>query len=77
MLRKDAIAFYMHRRGIQTQKELAEMVNIPRTHLNQIINGKSGGITLDTLDKLCTGLDVPPQDLIEWHRKGTALATAE
>ena len=41
-----------------SQSRLAAMVGIDRSHLNQLIGGKSN-VTLDVLVKIADGLDVP------------------
>ena len=74
MIRTTAIRFWMKEREIKTQEELAQRVDIPRPRLSQIMRNKGSTITLDTLDKLCSGLNVPPQDLIEWHPNGIPAA---
>lgn len=45
-----------------SQSRLAAMVGIDRSHLNQLIGGKSN-VSLDVLVKIADGLDVPLTDL--------------
>lgn len=48
-------------RGI-SQAKLAAMISMNRSHLNQIVGGKSN-TTLDILVKIADGLDVPVTEL--------------
>ena len=45
-----------------SQSRLAAMVGIDRSHLHQLIGGKSN-VSLDVLVKIADGLDVPLTDL--------------
>ena len=45
-----------------SQSKLAAMIGVDRSHLNQLIGGKSN-VTLDVLVKIADGLDVPLTDL--------------
>lgn len=45
-----------------SQSRLAAMIGVDRSHLNQLIVGKSN-VSLDVLVKIADGLDVPLTDL--------------
>ena len=45
-----------------SQSKLSAMISMDRSHLNQLIGGKSN-VTLDVLVKIADGLDVPLTEL--------------
>jgi len=64
------IAYYRKSRGL-TQLELAENVEISRTHMSNIEanNGKSA-ISLTKLFEIAEALDVEVKDLFDFRREG-------
>ena len=56
------IAMYRHKRGV-TQEVLSGLADIKRTHLSAIERGERKP-TLETLYRICSGLDVRMSDLV-------------
>ena len=56
------ISTYRHKRGI-TQEVLSGLADIKRTHLSAIERGERKP-TLETLYRICSGLDVRMSDLV-------------
>lgn len=44
--------------------KLAEMTNISYSTLHKLASGKSKGITLEVLEKICIALECTPNDLL-------------
>lgn len=57
------IAYYRRARGL-TQMELAEQLNIDRTHMSRIESARTGG-SLDLLFAIADQLHVPVEKLFE------------
>jgi len=47
-----------------TQAELAAKTGIDQGDLSRIENGKTGGMSLDVLDRLCKSLKCQPGDML-------------
>ncbi len=48
-----------------TQKKLFEMTGISQNSISKIYNEKVKGIDFDTIEKICTALDIEIKDLLE------------
>jgi len=59
------ISFYRKSRGY-TQMELAELLNIDRSHMSAI-ELATVGVSLDVIFKFCEVLDVSPKDLLDFR----------
>ena len=59
------ISFYRKSRGY-TQMELAEMLNIDRSHMSAI-ELATVGVSLDVVFRLCEALYVKPKDLFDFR----------
>ena len=57
----------MEKRGITTQRELAEAASIHPTRMGLIVHGTLRRIDVDTLNRLCKALDCQPGNLIEYR----------
>ncbi len=57
---------YYRKRKRYTQLQLAELVDIDRSHISAIELGNVG-VSLDVIFKLCEVLDVTPQKLFEFR----------
>ena len=58
------IAFYRHKKAL-TQLQLAEMVDIDRSHMSAIELGKIG-VSLDVIFRLCECLEITPKELFDF-----------
>ncbi len=52
-----------------TQAELAAKTGIDQGDLSRIENGKTGGMSLDVLDRLCKALKCQPGDMLVRKRR--------
>lgn len=59
------ISFYRKKRGF-TQMQLAEMLNIDRSHMSAI-ELANVGVSLDVVFKLCEILKITPKDLFDFR----------
>ncbi|MBE6681377.1 MAG: helix-turn-helix transcriptional regulator [Ruminococcaceae bacterium] len=59
------ISFYRKSRGY-TQMELAELLNIDRSHMSAI-ELATVGVSLDVLFRLCEVLEVSPKELFDFR----------
>jgi len=59
------IAYYRKQHRI-SQMELAEMVNISRTHMSRIENADCA-VSLDVVFAICAALDVPPKKMFDFR----------
>lgn len=59
------IAYYRKERGL-SQSQLAEMVNISRTHMSRIETADCA-VSLDVVFELCDALDVTPVKLFDFR----------
>lgn len=59
------IAFYRKKRGL-SQSQLAEMVNISRTHMSRIEIADCA-LSLDVVFDLCDALEVTPEKLFDFR----------
>lgn len=59
------IAYYRKERGL-SQLQLAEMVNISRTHMSRIETADCA-VSLDVVFEICDRLDVKPQKLFDFR----------
>ena len=55
------IAFYRRKKNL-TQLQLAELIDIDRSHMSAIELGKIG-VSLDVIFKICKSLDITPGEL--------------
>ena len=55
------IAFYRRKKNL-TQLQLAELIDIDRSHMSAIELGKIG-VSLDVIFKICETLDITPGEL--------------
>ena len=46
--------------------DLADQVGITLANMSVLKNGKAKAIRVETLDKICKGLDCQPGDILEW-----------
>jgi DNA-binding Xre family transcriptional regulator len=54
--------------GIKTAYELAQRTDIPIRSVYRIWDGSATMLGLDTIDRLCYALDVPPAQLFKYER---------
>lgn len=59
------IAYYRKTRGL-SQIELAEKINISRTHMSRIETADCA-VSLDVVFEICDALDVSPQKLFDFR----------
>lgn len=59
------IAYYRKARGL-SQSQLAELVNISRTHMSRIEIADCA-VSLDVVFDICDALDVPPRQLFDFR----------
>lgn len=59
------IAYYRKERGL-SQSQLAERVNISRTHMSRIETADCA-VSLDVVFDICDALDVPPNKLFDFR----------
>lgn len=59
------IAYFRKSRGL-SQSQLAEMVNISRTHMSRIETADCA-VSLDVVFSLCEALDISPHKLFEFR----------
>lgn len=59
------IAYYRHKNNL-TQIQLAELVDIDRSHMSAIELGKIG-VSLDVLFKIAQVLNIAPKDLFDFR----------
>jgi len=59
------IAYYRKERGL-SQLQLAEMVNISRTHMSRIETADCA-VSLDVVFAICDALDVDPEQLFSFR----------
>lgn len=59
------IAYYRKQRGL-SQLQLAEMINISRTHMSRIETADCA-VSLDVVFDLCDALCVPPSKLFDFR----------
>ena len=59
------IAYYRKERGL-SQSQLAERVNISRTHMSRIETADCA-VSLDVVFDICDALDVPPNKLCDFR----------
>lgn len=55
------IAFYRRKKNL-TQLQLAELIDIDRSHMSAIELGKIG-VSLDVIFRICKTLDITPSEL--------------
>lgn len=59
------IVYYRKRKKL-TQFQLAELVDVDRSHISALELGKVG-ISLDVIFKLCEVLDITPKELFDFR----------
>lgn len=59
------VVYYRKRRKL-TQLQLAEMVEIDRSHISAIELGNVG-VSMDVIFKMCEVLDIKPKDLFDFR----------
>ena len=59
------IAFYRKKQGL-SQSQLAEIVNISRTHMSRIETADCA-VSLDVVFDICDALAVTPEKLFDFH----------
>lgn len=59
------VVYYRKRKKL-TQLELAELVDIDRSHISAIELGKVG-VSFDVIFKLCEVLDITPKELFDFR----------
>jgi len=59
------IAYFRKERGL-SQMQLAELVNISRTHMSRIENADCA-VSLDVVFAICAALDVPPKKMFDFR----------
>ena len=60
------IAYYRKERGL-SQDQLAEMVNVSRTHMSRIETANCA-VSLDVIFQICDVLDVPPSEMFTFRK---------
>ncbi len=59
------IVYYRKRKKL-TQLQLAELVDVDRSHISALELGKVG-VSLDVIFKLCEVLDITPKELFDFR----------
>jgi len=59
------IAYFRKERGL-SQMQLAELVNISRTHMSRIETAECA-VSLDVVFEICDALNVPPDAMFRFH----------
>ncbi|WP_026665696.1 helix-turn-helix domain-containing protein [Butyrivibrio sp. FC2001] len=59
------VVYYRKRKRL-TQLQLAELVNVDRSHISAIELGKVG-VSFDVIFKLCEVLDITPKELFDFR----------
>ena len=59
------IAYYRKEKGM-SQSELAEAVDISRTHMSRVETANCA-VSLDVVFDICEGLDVPPRKMFDFR----------
>ena len=59
------VVYYRKRKKL-TQLQLAELVDIDRSHISAIELGNVG-VSMDVIFKMCQVLDIKPKDLFDFH----------
>lgn len=59
------IAYYRKAKRI-SQEQLAEMINISRTHMSRIETAECA-VSLDVIFSICDALDIAPQKLFDFR----------
>ncbi len=59
------ISYYRKQRGI-SQMQLAELVNVSRTHMSRIETADCA-VSLDVVFDICRALDITPQKLFDFR----------
>lgn len=60
------IAYYRKKRGM-SQSQLAELVNISRTHFSRIETAECA-VSLDVVFNICEALEIPPEKLFDFQK---------
>ncbi len=60
------VVYYRKRKKL-TQLQLAELIDVDRSHISAIELGKVG-VSFDVIFELCEKLDVLPKDLFDFSR---------
>ena len=60
------IAYYRKQRGM-SQSQLAEAVNISRTHMSRVETADCA-VSLDVVFDICQALDISPEKLFDFRR---------
>ncbi len=61
------VVYYRKRKRL-TQLQLAELVDIDRSHISAIELGNVG-VSLDVIFKMCEVLDIKPKDLFDFREE--------
>ncbi len=73
VLKIRSVKALMAERGIQTQKDLAERMAVPPPQVSRLLSTNTPqGMTIRTLDKLCSALHCGPGDVLEWRPDGSS-----
>ena len=59
------ISYYRKVRGV-SQMELAEKINVSRTHMSRIETAECA-VSLDVIFEICSALDITPKDLFDFR----------
>ena len=59
------VAYYRRRRGL-TQEQLAEMVDVERTHIGNLELARNG-VSLDVVFRVADALEIPVHKLFEFR----------
>ena len=59
------VVYYRKRKKL-TQLQLAEQVNIDRSHISAIELG-NGGVSMDVIFRLCEVLEITPKELFDFR----------
>lgn len=61
------IALYRKRSGL-SQEQLAERIDISRTHMSRIETAGASGTSLDTIFAICDALGIEPAKLFDFRQ---------
>ena len=61
------IAFYRKRNGL-SQEQLAERINVSRTHMSRIETANDSAVSLDVVFSICDALNVDPAKLFDFRQ---------
>lgn len=65
----------MEEQGLNNQSEVARMINMSRSAFRQLLSDETVRIDFESIEKLCRGLSVTPNELFEISNEDGSLWT--